>query len=279
MTPDVAGYGPRPLDLNLPNSARLYDVFLGGDHNTAVDRELAARIGAEAPHWILGARLNRRFLRRAVEYMTAQGIDQFLDLGSGIPTVGNVHEIAQQGDPYAKTVYVDYETVAVHTAQQLLAGTEHATILHADLRDPAGVLDHPETRRLLDFSRPVGLLIVGVLLFIPPEDRPEAIVAAYRDRLAPGSYLAISQASNDCPLPAVAAEIENVVAGYRDSDEQLTLRSRDEILSWFAGTELVDPGLVYYPDWRSEDEPLDQAQLDCRYGYVGLGRVPRRHDD
>lgn len=273
MTPD-ARHGPQGLDLNLPNSARLYDVFLGGDHNTAGDRELAEQIRTTAPRWSLGAQLNRSFLRRAVQFMAAQGIDQFLDLGSGIPTVGNVHEIAQQHNPNARVIYVDYEAVAYNTARALLDDNPNATILHADLRDPASVLEHPETRELLDFSRPVGLLIVGVLLFLGPSDRPGDLVATYRNRLAPGSYLALSQASDDDLPPDLQAEIDKVVDSYRQANEQLVLRGYDEIAAWFSGTELVEPGLVPYPDWRSDGQALDDLQLSCRYGYTGVGRVP-----
>lgn len=261
------------MDLDKPNSARLYDCFLGGSHNTATDRETAARIESMAPHWILGARLNRSFLRRAVRFMAEAGIDQFLDLGSGIPTVGNVHEIAQQVNPDARIVYVDYEQIAYNAGRDMLSDNGNATILHADLRDPAAVLEHPETKRLLDFSRPVGLVIVGVLLFLPPADRPAEVVAAYRDRLVPGSYLAISQASDDCPDPQIAAEVDKVVQTYHNVDEQLTLRGKAEIESWFTGTELVEPGLVSYPDWRPDSTPLSAAELACRYGYTGVGRI------
>lgn len=267
-------YGPQELDFDRPNSARLYDVYLGGNHNTAEDRALAERIRASAPRWSLGAQLNRSFLRRAVQFMAEQGIDQFLDLGSGIPTVGNVHEIAQRHNPDARVVYVDYEAVAYNTARALLADNPNATILHADLRDPASVLEHPETREMLDFSRPIGLLTVGVLLFFGPEDRPGELVKTYREELAPGSYLAISQASDDNLPPDLQTEIDQVVASYENANEQLTLRGYDEVASWFAGTELVEPGLVTYPEWRTETEGLDDVQRSCRYGYVGVGRIP-----
>jgi hypothetical protein len=267
-----ADYGPRPLDLDTPNAARLYDCFLGGAHNTATDRKVAKEFATMAPHWTLGARLNRSFLRHAVRFMTEQGIDQFLDLGSGIPTVGNVHEIAQQANPEARVVYVDYEPVAFGAAHEMLANNPNATILHADLREPDVVLNHPETQELLDFSRPVGLLIVGVLLFLPPEDRVGEVVATYRDRLAPGSFLAISQASHENVTPDVSAEIDRVIATYRSVNEQLTLRSKAEIEGWFAETELVEPGLVPYPDWRFDDERLTETELACRFGYVGVGR-------
>lgn len=256
-----------------PNSARLYDCFLGGGHNTAGDRALAEKIIALAPRWPVGAQLNRSFLRRAVHYMADQGIEQFLDLGSGIPTVGNVHEIAQQQNPRSRVVYVDYESVACNTARTMLANNPRATIIQADLRQPETILNHPDTRDLLDFTQPVGLLIVGVLLFISPKDRPGEIVARYRQQLAPGSYLAISQASDDDLTPDVQAEIDQVLALYEQSSEQLTLRGYDEVASWFAGTELVEPGLVHYPDWRP-DQVLTEAQRTSRYGYVGVGRIP-----
>ena len=240
MPPDgPAEYGPRPLDLDTPNAARLYDCFLGGAHNTATDRKVAREFATMAPHWTLGARLNRSFLRHAVRFMSEQGIDQFLDLGSGIPTVGNVHEIAQQANPNARVVYVDYEPVAYGAAHEMLVHNPNATILHADLREPDVVLNHPETKELLDFSRPVGLLIVGVLLFLPADDRPAEIIAAYRERLVPGSFLAISQASHENLTPDISAEIDRVIATYRSVNEQLTLRSKAEIESWFAGTEIV----------------------------------------
>jgi hypothetical protein len=272
MPTDPATYGPRPLDLDTPNAARLYDCFLGGAHNTAIDRKVAREFTAMAPHWTLGAWLNRSFLRHAVRFMTEQGIDQFLDLGSGIPTVGNVHEIAQQANPAARVVYVDYEPVAYGAAHEMLADNPNATILHADLREPAMVLNHPETRQLLDFSRPVGLLIVGVLLFLPDSDRPAEVIETYSDQLVPGSYLAISHASQENVTPAISAEIDRVVSTYHSVNEQLTLRGKEEIAGWFAGTELVEPGLVPYPDWRFEGEGLTEDELACRFGYVGVGR-------
>jgi hypothetical protein len=272
MTSDA--YGPKDLDFQHANSARLYDVFLGGDHNTERDRALAERIRSVAPRWPVGAQLNRSFLRRAVQFMADQGVEQFLDLGSGIPTVGNVHEIAQQRNPHARVVYVDYEAVAHNTAQAMLAQNPHATTLHADLRDPASVLNHPEARELLDFSQPVGLLIIGVLLFLRPEDRPGDLVRTYREHLAPGSYLALSQASDDDLEPDLRAEINEVVALYDKASEPITLRGYDEVAAWFSGTELVEPGLVTYPEWRSHEACLDEEQRSCRYGYVGVGRIP-----
>lgn len=268
------GYGPRELDESTPNAARLYDYFLGGAHNFAADRALGEMIVTHAPVVREGARMNRSFLRRAVRYCLAEGVDQFLDLGSGIPTVGNVHEIAHQVDPAARVVYVDYEPVAVQTARQLLAGVDTAAVLHADLRDAAAVLAHPTTTAMLDFDRPVALLIVGVTLFLAPEDHPERVIATYREALAPGSLVAISQSSVDEAPDDLRAEMDQIMAGYENSDERWYVRGRDEVTSWFDGTEIVPPGIVPLTDWRPDDEARAQQQWRARLcGYAGVGRV------
>ncbi|HEX3647553.1 MAG TPA: SAM-dependent methyltransferase, partial [Pseudonocardiaceae bacterium] len=208
-------YGPRPLDLDTPNSARIYDCMLGGGHNTAVDREVVQRLRTTAPRWVAGAPRNREFLATAVHHLLDRGIRQFLDLGSGIPTVGNVHEIAQQADPTARVVYVDHEAVAYHASRTLLADNPHATILHADLREPTAVLTDPDTRRLIDFTQPVGLLMIGVLLFIPDTDRPADLIRTYCQHLTSGSYLAISQVTTEGLEPDHAAELHRVAAAYQ----------------------------------------------------------------
>ncbi|GAB3129619.1 SAM-dependent methyltransferase [Tsukamurella serpentis] len=250
----------------------MYDYFLGGVSYTPVDRDAGERIGARAPHWLIGARLNRAFVRRAVQTMSVAGIDQFLDLGSGIPTAGNVHELARSLNPAAKVVYVDNEPVAYEMARQMLDGDPDAAILNADLRDCDAVLGHPATRELIDFSRPVGLLAVGVLLFLSDEDDPGTVLGRYREHLVPGSYLALSQATDDCPDEEVAAEVQWVRGQYEQTADRLHLRSKQQIEQWFDGTELVAPGLVRYGRWRPEF-PLTPEQLRCSYGYVGLGRI------
>lgn len=268
------GYGPRSLDLETPNSARIYDCMLGGGHNTAVDRELVARIRAVAPRWVAGAPRNREFLATAVRHLLGRGIRQFIDLGSGIPTAGNVHEIAQEADPTARVVYVDYEAVAYHVSRTMLADNPTATILHADLRDPMAVLTHPETRELIDFGLPVGLLLIGVLLFIPDSDRPGDIIRAYREQLVPGSYLAISQVTTEGLAPDHAAELDGVAATYRSADEQITFRTRAELLPWFDGTDLVEPGLARLLDWQGDGDRLTEHEVAgaCQ-AYAGIGRI------
>lgn len=266
------GYGPRELDETTPNSARLYDYYLGGSQNFQADRDLAARILAQAPAAREGARANRAFLRRAVRFLVSQGVEQFLDLGSGIPTADNVHEIAQRANPAARVVYVDYEPVAYHTAKKLLAGIPSATILQADLRDPDAVLGHPGLRQLLDFTRPIGLLLIGVLLFVPDDDRPAELIARYRNAMPSGSYLALSHPSLDAAIPEVRGELDRIQDRYRHATERFHVRSKAEISSWFAGTDLIDPGVVPYADWRPE-APITPEQRRGSHGYVGIGRI------
>ncbi|RKT53004.1 SAM-dependent methyltransferase [Saccharothrix australiensis] len=267
-------YEPRSdVDLSVPSAARAYDYFLDGAHNFAVDRAFADQVLDIAPSVPAVAKLNRSFLRRVVKFCLDQGIRQFLDLGSGIPTVGNVHEIAQQVDPASRVVYVDYEPVAYAHARQLLSGNPFATIVQADIRDPGTILDHPETRRLIDFSEPVALLMVGVLLFISDEDRPGELVGRYRELLAPGSFLAISHIASEEAGPELQAEVARLVGAYAAADEHVYVRTREEILGWFdERTSLVEPGLVCLPDWRP-DNPSEASSPARLLGYGGVARV------
>lgn len=265
-------HGPKEFDLEVPSAARAYDYFLNGSHNFRVDRDFAEQVRQLVP-WVPNvARLNRSFLWRVVRYMLDQGIGQFLDLGSGIPTVGNVHEIAQQQQPDAKVVYVDYEPVAYQHASTLLADNPHATIIQADIRDPQTILNHPETRQLLDFSQPLGLLMVGVLLFIGPEDHPADLIATYRQQLAPGSLLAISHIADEHAPPEQREQVATLVAAYQKANEHVYVRTADEITTWFDGMELVEPGVTFLHDWRPQGttEAEDVARL------LGYGAVARR---
>jgi S-adenosyl methyltransferase len=262
-------YGPKELDLNVPSAARAYDYFLGGAHNFEADRAFADQVLTIAPSVPSVTRLNRSFLSRAVKFQLDEGIGQFLDLGSGIPTVGNVHEIA----PDARVVYVDYEPVAYSHAHAILASNPNATIIQADIRDPAAILEHPQTRELLDFSQPLGLLMVGVLLFIGPGDHPADLIAGYRERLAPGSFLSISHIADEYADDELKAEVSRLVAAYAQADEHVFIRTRDEITSWFDGMELVAPGVTFLPDWR----PTSQRELEDvarPLGYGGVARQP-----
>ncbi|MCT2278404.1 SAM-dependent methyltransferase [Micromonospora chalcea] len=263
-------WAPETIDIERPSVARMYDYYLGGSHNFAADRAAARAMVEAVPEAPLMAQANRAFLRRAVQYLAQAGVRQFLDIGSGIPTVGNVHEIAQRIDRQSRVVYVDVDPVAVAHSQEILAGNEHATVLQEDLRRPEAILTHPEVTRLLDFSRPVAVMIVAVLHFIPDSDRPEEILRTLRGALAPGSHLVLSQASEDGRAgTGERAEAERV---YRRTDSQLWIRSRAELTALFDGFELVDPGVVWVPQWRP-DSP-DQAENAERAVFMGgVGRL------
>lgn len=253
-----------------PSAARVYDFFLGGTHNFDADRTFAEQVRELLP-WVPDvAGMNRAFLRRVVNYLLDQGIRQFLDLGSGIPTAGNVHQIAHERHADARVVYVDREPAAYLHARTWLADTPNATIIKADIRYPDAILQQPEIR-LLDFSRPVGLLMVGVLLFIAPEDRPGDLVAAYRQLLAPGSYLAISHIAAEEASASQRAEVDQLVAAY-ETAEPVYVRTRAEISSWFDGMVVIPPGITPLPDWRPDH--ADQFARVRDLGYCGVGIQP-----
>jgi SAM-dependent methyltransferase len=260
---------PDEVDLDQPSGARVYDYFLGGAHNFAADRRLAEAIAAMTPDIGDTMRANRAFLRRAVRFLIGQGITQFLDVGSGIPTVGNVHEVAQQADPSARVVYVDIDPVAVSHSRAMLADNPHTTIVHADARDSDAILSHPDTRRMLDFARPVALLLLGVLHFVPDRDDPPAIVARLRRPLVPGSFVTLVNVTHEGQPPEV---LEAQKLSSRTSTP-IYLRSRAELAAQFDGLPLVEPGLVHLPLWRP-DSPLDVDEHPERFGALaGIGRV------
>lgn len=262
--------GPHEIDVSKPSAARLYDYYLDGTHSYAVDRAFATHILDIAPFVRDFARHNRGFLRRAVRYCLNQGVTQFLDIGSGMPTAGNVHEVAQEAVPEARVVYVDYDLGAVVAARKLLHGQESVSAIAGDLRQPEAILGHPETRRLIDFARPLALLVVSTLPFVSDADDPHGLVAAYRDALPPGSFLALSHVTADDASPDVRTRCQRVAAAYDETADPATLRTRAEFTRFFDGLELVDPGVVYATDWRPE-EPVDtQAPArPCNYAAVG----------
>lgn len=264
-------WAPDAVDIETPSAARMYDFFLGGSYNFASDRTLAQQYMQVLPDMPIIARAQRAVLNRAVRYMAEQGIDQFLDLGSGIPTVGNVHEIAQQVNPEARTVYVDVDPVAVAHATALLEGDGQTGVIQADVRNTGHVMSQPIISDLLDLSRPVGVLMIAVLHFIADTDEPADIVAAYRERVAPGSHLAITHATSDYH-PVMARQAEGV---YRGASHQMHYRTKQEIASILAGYDLVDPGLVDMIQWRPDrDAGPDPLGGDVtRYsGYAAVGR-------
>jgi SAM-dependent methyltransferase len=260
------------MDPDRPSPARIYDYWLGGSQNFAVDREAGQRAAEVMPTLVSAIRANRAFLGRVVHHLVADlGISQLLDLGSGVPTAGNVHEIAQEADPEARVVYVDIDPVAVAHARELLADNPRAQAILADLRRPETVLDHPLVRSTLDPGRPMAVLMNAVLHFIPDAEQPGAIVRAYLDRTAPGSYLALSHAAPDLERPDEQAAM---LADYQKSTGvPFTNRTPEQIAAWLDGMEIQPPGLVPIDQWRP-DPDADRVPMLRTYGV--LARTPAR---
>jgi len=250
----------------------MYDYFLGGFHNFAIDRAAAERVRAIYPDVARVMAVNRAFLRRAVRFLLAQGIDQFFDIGAGIATVGSVHEIVQGINPDAHVVYVDSEPVAVEHTRALLGNTPTVTVVEADARDIPNILTHPDVHRLLDFSRPVGVLVIALLHFITDDDEAHGLVRALRDALALGSYLAIAHATTDDVPEEAARQLAQLYAGTTNPGRG---RSRNEIKAFFAGLTLVEPGVVLAPLWRPESSrDLFLDEPGRAINYVGVGMKP-----
>ncbi len=259
---------PDGIAADRPNVARLYDYFLGGHHNFAADRELAGKLLEAEPLARYIVAENRAFLGRAVRCLISAGIGQFVDLGSGIPTQENVHEIAQRGNPDARVVYVDNDPVAVAHSKHILRGNPLATALRADMRVPEAVLGHPDVSALIDFSQPVGLLMITVLHFVPDSDDPAGVVGRFASELAPGSFLAISHATHEA-APGSVAQVQDL---YTSTTASAHTRTSAEIMRFFADFDLVEPGLVYMPLWRPDGAPPEHPER--AWFYAGVGRKP-----
>ncbi|MER7463244.1 SAM-dependent methyltransferase [Streptomyces sp. NPDC097981] len=270
-------WAPPGIDISVPSVSRIYDYYLGGSHNFEVDRQAARRAMEFLPGLPKIMQANRAFMRRAVRYSVARGVTQFLDIGSGIPTFGNVHEIAQAADPEARVVYVDHDPVAVAHSRAVLAGDDRTGIVAADLRKPRDILAAPEVSRLLDLERPVALLLVAVLHFLEDADDPYAAVAELRDALAPGSLLVLTHASYE-GIPLSREVAAGTVGVYRDIRNPLVMRSGEQITRFFEGFELVDPGVVSMPLWQPEgtEDPEDGEAPEDPYAFSGFGGVGRK---
>ncbi|MEW9549816.1 SAM-dependent methyltransferase [Nonomuraea sp. NPDC050783] len=242
------------FDPHMPNLARMYDFLLGGKDHLAVDRAAVERLAEHIPQAAGLARANRAFLQRAVRHLAASGVRQFLDLGSGLPTQGNVHEVVRDVSPDARVVYVDHDPVVATHARALLEEAGRVAFVEADLLRPAELLDRPEVKGLLDLDEPVGVLLVSILHFVLDADDPHRMVKILRDALAPGSYLVLTHAVSSLGRPESEEAVKDI---YRNSSTGgATGRTREEILAFFGDFELIEPGLVPVTDWRPEEGPL-----------------------
>ncbi|WP_084965100.1 SAM-dependent methyltransferase [Thermoactinospora rubra] len=267
---------PPGVDPSVPNAARMYDYFLGGKNNFRADRELAELVLSVLPETREGTRENRRLIGRVVEYLVGQGVRQFLDLGSGLPAQQNVHEVALRLAPDARIVYVDNDPVVCAHGRALLAEPDRVAMVEGDATRPAEILGHPEVAKLLDFDRPVAVLMMFFLHLVPDSADPQGFVAAYRDALAPGSYLALSHVGSDAAPERVAA----VSRIYQQANAPFCPRAGAEIRAFFGDFELVPPGLVTgngpevgWPFADADTRAFVDEEL-ARMAYVGIARKP-----
>ncbi|ASR39294.1 hypothetical protein BAY61_14655 [Prauserella marina] len=272
MTEDHA-WIPDGVDISVPSMARTYDYLLGGGHNFAVDREIGDKIERVMPGLRHAARVNRAFLARAVRFMMDSGIRQFLDIGSGIPTVANVHEVAQGRDPECRVLYVDRDPVAVAHSELILTGNERAAVLNADMREPEAIFASSAARNLLDLDEPVGLLMLLMLHWIPDDSDPAGLMKRYLAPLASGSQLAMTHVSADHQGDNLT-EATDVIKKSKSPD-QVNARGHAEITALFAGFELVEPGLVGCGEWRPRGpaDISDKPDMNMLV-YGGVGRKP-----
>jgi hypothetical protein len=265
----TAGQSARlPFDTSVANQARIYDYLLGGKDNYEADRAATQAILAIYPGMAFNAKANRAFLGRAVRFLAGEaGIRQFLDIGTGIPTAGNTHQVAQAVAPEARVVYVDYDPVVLAHARALLTSHQAGATeyIDADLRDTGTVLRG--ARQLLDFTKPVAITLLAILHAMPDGYDPHAIVAELLDAVPPGSYLAVSHIASDL----LDAETQQGLTGVSDSmtQQDFVFRARDEVMRFFDGTDLVPPGLVRVEDWRPEPGPDETAKSSL---WAGIGR-------
>ncbi|MEV5407686.1 SAM-dependent methyltransferase [Thermopolyspora sp. NPDC052614] len=269
------------LNPDVPNAARIYDYFLGGKNNFPVDRETAERFLSIVPEAKKSVLANRAFLLRVVKELAADGADQFLDIGAGLLNQENVHDIAQAVNPEARVVYVDYDPSVVAHGRALLQGRPRVGFATGDVRKPEDILRAPEVTELIDFSRPVAVLMVALLHFLPDDEDPAGAVAAIRRRLAPGSQLALTHVCHD---DANLSRLQQGASLYDNASAPFIFRSESDIAAFFEGFELLEPGLVEISRWRPSSPAYDDAPAAPAQGTPGtsgktlvlggVGRVP-----
>jgi hypothetical protein len=256
------------VDFSAPNVARIYDYYLGGKDNYAVDREAARLVLRAAPDIPLAALENREFLKRTIDFLVCEaGIDQFIDIGPGLPTQGNVHALVQQHNPDAPVVYVDNDPVVLSHGRALLHGAGSVAVIDGDVRKPMAILNNRGLRDLIDLSRPVALCMSLVLHFITDNEDPWALVAELRDLIQAGSYLVLSHVTGDERPVDTMSEIRGV---YDEATAPLTPRTKEEFTRFFDGFELVEPGVVFLSQWRPTGEYF--ARGGTRWAYAAVGR-------
>jgi hypothetical protein len=267
---------PEGVDPATPTPARMYDYVLGGTNNFPADRELGERLKALVPEISDSAWANRSFHQRAARWMARRGLRQFIDIGAGLPTQGNTHDLVQQAAPGARVVYVDNDPMVLAHGTALLGGSQDTKIIMADLRDPRAVLNHPDLRELIDPGEPTGLLLTGVMYFVADEADPWGLVASYVAAVAPGSYLALSHLTADSkPERAV----QEGVGTYARGTTNIHFRSRAQVERFFRGLELVEPYagagpvVTHVGLWGSEDPEAADTD-DSRWLYCGVARRP-----
>jgi hypothetical protein len=268
---------PPGVDPSTPSPARMYDYVLGGTHNFLADRQAAERVRAQSPDLEDAAWVNRAFHQRAARWMAGQqGIRQFIDIGSGLPTLGNTHDVVQEIAPSARVVYVDIDPMVRAYASELLADDGTTAVVTADLRDPGRVLADPGLRALIDFDEPAGLLLTAVLHFVADSSDPWGLVARYLAALAPGSYLALSHGTFQGLPPGLVETSQDV---YAKAAQSMHLRSREEIGRFFTGLEVVppyqgaEPGVTYLGMWGAEDPELADSD-GSRWWFGAVARRP-----
>ena len=266
---------PAGVDPTVPAPARMYDYFLGGHNNFLADRDVADQVREMIPEVIDAGWANRGFHQRAARWLAERGIRQFIDIGSGLPTVGNTHDVVQDVAPDARVVYVDHDPMVLAYSGQLLAGNPHATVVFADLRDPASVLGNPDLKALIDFAEPVGLMMTAVTHFVAPSADPWGLVARYVQVLASGSYLVLSQVTNDKTPPRSVRVAEEM---YAKGTEQIYFRNKADIERFFDGLDMVSPdgtaaGVVHVGEWGADDPDLADSD-GSRWLYCGVARCP-----
>jgi hypothetical protein len=260
---------PHGINPNIPHSARVYDYWLGGKDNFEADRRVAEATMAAVPGIRESARNNRAFLGRAVRHLAQLGVRQFLDLGTGIPTQGNTHEVAQEEAPESRVVYVDNDPIVMAHARALLTSTPEGrtAYIEADVREPRSILEHPDTLATLDFTQPIALVMVAILMHIPDSDDPEGLVKAYTKALPSGSYLVLSHLTLDLIDKKTA---DDYVAATSTQAMHRTPRTGEQISRYFDGFDLLEPGLVAVSQWR--DTPLFPDEPAWMYAGVGRKR-------